>query len=89
MVLETGIFTFMAGLDLHYGRLDFLLDETGSWFLEVNPSGLRAWPDAIGEHGLLDKMVEETLAVDLLPLPPVPVPRFRPTVGAGAGPVPD
>jgi hypothetical protein len=71
--VESGIFRFMEGLGLHYGRLDFLVDDSGYWFLEVNPSGLWAWLDATGEHGLLGKMAEEISP--FTPCRPIPVGR--------------
>lgn len=57
--LERAIFGFMAELGLHYGRLDFLLEDGRYAFLEVNPNGQWGWLDANGDYGLLDKMVAE------------------------------
>jgi hypothetical protein len=53
------VFGFMAAMGLHFGRLDFLLETDGYYFLEVNTNGEWAWLDADGRHGLLPKVVEE------------------------------
>lgn len=57
--VSRGIFSFMAELGLHFGRLDFLLGSDGYWFLEVNTNGEWAWLDTMGLHGLLLKVVSE------------------------------
>jgi hypothetical protein len=45
---------FMGSLGLHFGRLDFLIDEEDSWwFLEVNPNGQFGWLDPRNERGVL------------------------------------
>jgi hypothetical protein len=54
-----GIFSFMADLGLHFGRLDFLVGQDGYWFLEVNSNGEWAWLDTMGQYGLLPKVVSE------------------------------
>ncbi|PTW91465.1 hypothetical protein C8A06_1189 [Microbacteriaceae bacterium MWH-Ta3] len=36
---------FMRLAGLHFGRLDFILDDDGLWFLEVNPNGQFGWLD--------------------------------------------
>jgi hypothetical protein len=52
--VSRSIVQFMSDLALQYGRLDFLVDRTGSWwFLEVNPNGQYAWLDLDGALGLL------------------------------------
>jgi hypothetical protein len=47
--------SFMNEMGLHYGRLDFILNETSgeSWFLEVNANGQFGWLD--DEHLTLHK----------------------------------
>jgi hypothetical protein len=57
--LENSIAAYMQDLNLHYGRLDFLLDGNTYWFLEVNTNGEWDWLDPRGDGGLLTKMVEE------------------------------
>ncbi len=36
-----------------FGRLDFLWDKEGLWFLELNPNGQFAWLDVDGREGLI------------------------------------
>lgn len=50
---ERAVQRFMAETGFSFGRLDFLKDADGLWFLEVNPNGQFAWLDPVGEHGLL------------------------------------
>ena len=49
---------FMHATGLSFGRIDFLRDSGGLWFLEVNPNGQFAWLDPHGENGLLDAVAE-------------------------------
>jgi len=71
--VESAIFAFMADMGLQFGRLDFLLNERGYHFLEVNTNGEWAWLDPDGRHGLLPKVVEE-ISPDT-PIHPIPFPR--------------
>jgi hypothetical protein len=57
--VKAGIFAFMGDLNLHFGRLDFLCNESRYMFLEVNPNGQWGWLDTEGKHGLLHKMIAE------------------------------
>jgi len=71
--LESAIFAFMDEMGLQFGRLDFLLNELGYHFLEVNTNGEWAWLDPDGRHGLLPKVVDE-ISPDT-PIHPIPFPR--------------
>lgn len=51
---RTAVESFMTATGLSFGRIDFLRDSDGLWFLEVNPNGQFAWLDPVGENGLLD-----------------------------------
>lgn len=52
--ISQSIHTFMHRLGLHYGRLDFLVDESDTWwFLEVNPNGQFGWLDPHNTNGVL------------------------------------
>ena len=57
--LRRNVTGYMREIGLHYGRLDFLHDGGDYHFLEVNSNGEWDWLDPAGEHGLLDKIVEE------------------------------
>lgn len=58
--LESAIEAFMDTLRLDYGRLDLLLDGSGSyWFCEVNPNGQFAWLDLEDSHGLISCVAAE------------------------------
>jgi len=46
-----------------FGRLDFLRDKEGLWFLELNPNGQFAWLDPVGTQGVLKAVAAEILAV--------------------------
>lgn len=50
---------FMKDLDLTYGRLDFLMDDSleEAVFLEVNKNGQWAWLDPKRENGLFETMI--------------------------------
>lgn len=50
---------FMKRIGLSFGRLDFLVCEGETIFLEVNPNGQWAWLDIKGENGLLQEMVQQ------------------------------
>jgi hypothetical protein len=63
----------MDEMGLQFGRLDFLLNELGYHFLEVNTNGEWAWLDPDGRHGLLPKVVDE-ISPDT-PIHPIPFPR--------------
>lgn len=56
---EQRVVEFMQDMGLHYGRLDFLWGPEGYSFLEVNSNGEWGWLDADGQHGLLDRILEE------------------------------
>ena len=49
---------FMKTTGFTFGRIDFLRDADGLWFLEVNPNGQFAWLDPSGENGLLDAVAD-------------------------------
>ena len=53
------ICAFMDEARLSYGRLDFLLKDQESWFLEVNPNGQYAWLDESGRQGMMEAIIEE------------------------------
>lgn len=59
---ETSVNTFMKTTGLFFGRLDFLRDENGLWFLEMNPNGQFGWLDPDGSQGLLQAIAEEILS---------------------------
>jgi hypothetical protein len=73
--VEESIDILMRDLGLQYGRLDFLWQEGRYVFLEVNANGEWGWLDCEGEHGLLDKIVEEV--APFTPVRPLPF-RNRP-----------
>jgi hypothetical protein len=54
---------FVGETGFSFARLDFLSDEGGLWFLEINPNGQFAWLDIDGKEGLLDAVCDEILAV--------------------------
>jgi hypothetical protein len=49
--------SLMSDCGLRFGRIDFLLDEQGLCFLEVNPNGQWAWLDLDGAGGLLNCVI--------------------------------
>ena len=55
---SAAICAFMRHTGLKFGRLDFLRDAEGLWFLEVNPNGQFAWLDPWGENGLLKAVAD-------------------------------
>ena len=44
---------FMSRCDLRFGRLDFVANQNGLFFLEVNPNGQWAWLDVSDKLGLI------------------------------------
>ena len=61
---EQAILGFMRKARLNFGRLDFLLGNSGDLhFLEVNTNGQWAWLDLKGDNGLFDAIVAEIMAV--------------------------
>lgn len=60
---ETAVQEFMRVTGHVFGRLDFLRDKEGLWFLELNPHGQFAWLDLDGTEGLLKAITAEILAV--------------------------
>jgi len=54
---------FMEATGYTFGRLDFLRDADGLWFLEINPNGQFAWLDPDGEHGLIDAVADAIRSV--------------------------
>ena len=46
--------SFMKSTGFTYGRIDFLRDPEGLWFLEVNPNGQFAWLDPESKNGLIE-----------------------------------
>lgn len=71
--VERNVSSFMADLNLHYGRLDFLLAGETYCFLEVNANGEWAWLDFEGSHGLRGTIIEELLPTT--PCHSIPLPR--------------
>jgi hypothetical protein len=49
---------FMKATGLTFGRMDFLRDDDGLWFLEINPNGQFAWLDPHGKNGLLNAVAD-------------------------------
>jgi len=60
---EFSILNFMQMTGYSFGRLDFLRDKDGLWFLEINPNGQFAWLDVDGSEGLLKAVANEILTV--------------------------
>jgi hypothetical protein len=60
---EAHVQDFMRVTAHRFGRLDFLRDKEGLWFLELNPNGQFAWLDMDGREGLLEAVAAEILAV--------------------------
>lgn len=60
---EAAVMDFMRTTGHSFGRLDFLRDADGLWFLELNPNGQFAWLDVDGSHGLLKAVAGEIHAV--------------------------
>ncbi len=58
---DKAITAFMTLTGYTYGRLDFLRDKRGLWFLELNPNGQFAWLDPQGSEGLLQAIADEIL----------------------------
>ena len=70
------ISAFMEATGYSFGRLDFLRDNRGLLFLELNPNGQFAWLDPHGDNGLLDAVAEAVRKVHI---------SNRPGIPAGAG----
>lgn len=62
---------YMRALRLHFGRLDFLVDDNDEFhFCEVNPNGQYGWLDLDGQHGVLAAIVREISPLtECYPLP--------------------
>lgn len=60
---EKAIQNFMHATGHDFGRLDFLRDSKGLWFLEINPNGQFAWLDPDGSEGVLAAVADEIRAV--------------------------
>lgn len=60
---EAAVNAFMHCTGYSFGRLDFLRDRDGLWFLEVNPNGQFGWLDPDGKEGLLQAVADEVLTV--------------------------
>lgn len=60
---EEAVHGFMRTTGHSFGRLDFLRDKDGLWFLELNPNGQFAWLDVDGSEGLLKAVAAEIMAV--------------------------
>lgn len=60
---EKAVQDFMQMTGHSFGRLDFLRDSDGLWFLELNPNGQFAWLDLDGSEGLLKAVADEILMV--------------------------
>lgn len=56
---EESIRSFMQATGFTYGRIDFLRDSEGLWFLEVNPNGQFAWLDPESQDGLIEAVADE------------------------------
>lgn len=57
--VASSIRAFMGEARLKFGRLDFLIKGTETFFLEVNPNGQWGWLDPRGENGVFDAVVAE------------------------------
>ncbi|SDP97112.1 ATP-grasp ribosomal peptide maturase, SAV_5884 family [Actinopolyspora xinjiangensis] len=54
-----GIRALMAGFDLRYGALDFVVTPNGDWvFLEINPGGQYGWLEAATGHPLTRSLAD-------------------------------
>lgn len=60
---ERALHNYMRMTGHIFGRLDFLRDQEGLWFLELNPNGQFAWLDPEGTEGVLKAVATEILAV--------------------------
>jgi len=60
---ESAVQKFMHETGHHFGRLDFLRDPEGLWFLELNPNGQYAWLDPDGREGVLKAIAAEIMQV--------------------------
>ena len=60
---ESKVQNFMHETGHHFGRLDFLRDAEGLWFLELNPNGQYAWLDPDGREGVLKAIAAEIVQV--------------------------
>lgn len=60
---EGAVTNFMQHTGYTFGRLDFLRDENGLWFLELNSNGQYAWLDPDGREGVFQAVADEILAV--------------------------
>ncbi len=60
---ESKVQNFMHETAHHFGRLDFLRDAEGLWFLELNPNGQYAWLDPDGSQGVLKAIAAEIVQV--------------------------
>jgi hypothetical protein len=60
---DEAVQSFMRATGHSFGRLDFLRDNAGLWFLELNPNGQFAWLDLHGAEGLLKAVAAEIRAV--------------------------
>ena len=56
---EKAVRDFMRATGFTFGRLDFLKDKEGLWFLEINPNGQFAWLDPECKDGLIEAVAEE------------------------------
>jgi hypothetical protein len=55
---EKKVRDFMEATGFTFGRLDFLRDDQGLWFLEINPNGQFAWLDAECKDGLIEAVAD-------------------------------
>lgn len=60
---EQQVHGFMQETGHHFGRLDFLRDQDGLWFLEINPNGQFAWLDPDGSEGVIKAIASEIVRV--------------------------
>jgi len=82
--LDARIQGYMRDLQLHYGRLDFLVDHAGDVvFCEVNPNGQFGWLDPTDATGLISTIAREIAPdTEVAPLPYSPF--GVPTAASGA-----
>lgn len=60
---DAAVTSFMQITGYSFGRLDFLRDASGLWFLEVNPNGQFAWLDIEGKEVPLQAVANEIIVV--------------------------
>ncbi len=64
---------YMESANLHFGRLDFIVDESQYWFLEVNSNGQYGWLDQVDSFPIHHRILEAILDPASV-IPPYPRP---------------